>query len=633
MLRSEKAISASVGAENSLMYRLWPLFHALVAVTPVCSATSAAAPAEISSADGPKSAFWAKRETGYFSASDGTQLRYSVLLPAKSGRFPVALIYSGYDTGSIGGTSDLANDVTFSVELEQTLVEKGYAVLGVNTRATGCSEGNHFTFLGSTYGQDGRDAVEFAASQRWSTGSVGMFGWSWSGMSQLATASNRPPHLKAIAPGMVLGDQRLDNSYPGGVTEYSLANDWRVFLRGRWKAVKKSAEAEHDTRCIEQLQRNLKTEQDDSWARELLRHPLRDAWTEEQRLSRRTSEIAVPVLSMESFQDDATTSREGYYHETLDPNKTWMLQTTGGHDLYESLEFRKILVAFLDRFVKGASNAFDSRPHLTVWLDTRSNGPGMHGRMKAAVPGWQFSSEALFPSVSPVAFSIMDRARLVRDGEGSGGPDAYDYPTPGPAVDIDFSNDAWGVLPANWRKGSLAYTSPPLDRDILVYGPASADLWLSAKVPDLDLQVTLSEVRPDGQEMFLQRSWLRVSDRAIDVSRSTEVRPVLIDQPETLQLLNPDEPALARVEINKFAAALRKGSRLRLWIDTPSPTGDYTFSYLTWPDTIHIWHDAQHPSRLVLGELHNVSIPPNDAPCSSALKEPCRTDPLAEPVR
>lgn len=47
---------------------------------------------------------WVKRLEGYLPTGDGTQLRYSVLLPAGKGPFPVIINYSGYDPGAIGGT-------------------------------------------------------------------------------------------------------------------------------------------------------------------------------------------------------------------------------------------------------------------------------------------------------------------------------------------------------------------------------------------------------------------------------------------------------------------------------------------------------------------------------------------------
>jgi predicted acyl esterase len=601
-------------------------FACILALTGI--ARSQTPESEVSAADAPQKQFWARRETGYLPAADGTLLRYSVLLPAKTGRFPVALIYSGYDTGSIGGPAYLKNDVTFSFDLDRALVSKGYAVMGVNARATGCSEGAPFDFLGIKYGEDGRDAVEFAAQQPWSNGNVGMYGWSWAGMSQLATASERPAHLKAIVPGMVLGDPRLDNGAPGGVTAYAMASHWNEFVHFRWNAVSESANAEHDARCLEQLKKNSRSLDENSWGRQLIRHPLRDAFMDERVLGARTHLISVPVLSIETFQDEAVTSREGYYQETLDAARTWLLQSNGPHDLYESLELRKTLLTFLDRFVKGSNNGFERSPHLIVWMDTYSTGKGMHGHMLGAQPGWRFVHQELVPNVTPIVFSLTKGGRLIVDGKGEGEPDTYTYPTPGPGVNAHFETDGWEATTGDWRKGSVAYTSEPLDRDILTYGPASTDLWISSDAVDVDVQVTLTVVQPDGTERYLQRGWLRLSDRALDERRSTQVHPVLLDVPETMRLLNPDGPVLARVEINKLAAELPKGSRVRIWIDAPSTTGLYQFSYIAWPATNHVWHDAEHTSRLVMGELAGIQA--SQQPTCKALKEPCRPDPLAK---
>src|SRR4029077_18126567 len=227
-----RLFSAALG---QVACRIALTLSALAAVLPFCTVAGAVHPSPPTSvADAPKHAFWARRLTGYFPTADGVPLRYSVLLPKGNGSFPTILLYSGYETGQIGGAAYLNNDVTFSVDLDQTLVEHGYAVIGVNARATGCSEGAPFDFLGAKYGEDGRDAVEFAARQSWSNGAVGMVGWSWAGMSQLATAALRPMHLKAVAPGMVIGEVRLDNGAPGGVPNFAFAAGWHQYLHQRW---------------------------------------------------------------------------------------------------------------------------------------------------------------------------------------------------------------------------------------------------------------------------------------------------------------------------------------------------------------------------------------------------------------
>ena len=583
----------------------------------------------------PVKPYWARRVTGYLTAADGIKLRYSALLPKSSGRFPVIINYSGYDPSAIGGLAYRRGDSAMSPNLDRTLLEHGYAVMGVNARGTGCSEGE-FDFLGPKYGEDGRDAVEFAATQPWSNGNVGMANWSWAGMSQIATASNRPPHLKAIAPGMVLGDPRLDSWAPGGVPAPAFIKDWRFFLHSRWEAIRQSAIDEHDGPCVAQIATNLRGEEQHSITTEVARHPLRDDWIQTRQLRDRTHLIQVPVLSMESFQDEAVTSREGYYQETLDQSRLWMVQTNGGHDLYESLSFRPTLVAFFDHFVKGLNNGFEKRPHLEVWMDSNSHPvtPGEHPFYEAAAPAWTFHKDTVATPVQPLAFTLGAGGTLSQQSTSpaKSAPDAYQYPLPGPAVDAGLSDSEWGPEPAGWESGSVAYTSTALERDVLAYGSASADLYVSSSASDADLQVTLTELQPDGQEVFIQRGWLRLSDRAIDTVHSTATRPVLVDTPEAIHALVPDEPVLARVELNKFAYLFRKGARLRIWIDTPSFWGGYGFAYDPLPATNRVWHDAGHPSRLVIGELTDVEIPKQTPSGCERLKEPCRPDPLHLPL-
>lgn len=572
--------------------------------------------------------FWGQRITGYLATRDGTQLRYSVILPKGKGPFPTIVNYSGYDPGSLGGASYLRGNSAMSLNLDQTLVEHGYAVMGVNARGTACSEGI-FNFLGREYGRDGRDAIEFIASQPWSDGAVGMANWSWAGMSQLATAANRPPHLKAIAPGMVLGDARLDSWAPGGVPAPAFVAGWWQFLHSRWEAARQAAEAEGDQRCLAQIQKNLVTSEPGNLSNVIIQHPLRDEFIEQRHLAGQTSNIDVPVLSMEAFQDEAVTSREGYYQETLDPSKLWFLQTNGGHDLYESTRFRKMLVSFFDRFVKGEKNGFEKTPHVQAWVESSTTGTGTHAPYENVKPNFTLTSASFPLKVRPMSFALGAGRTLSDRASGAGTPDSYQYPVRGPAVDAEFSTDTWGDLSPDWRKGSVAYTSPPLDQTLVTYGPASADLWVSATATDVDLQVTLTEVRPDGQELFVQRGWLRMSNRLQDDGRSTELRPFPIDRPETMISMTPDVPVLGRVELNKFAHPFRKGSRIRIWIDAPSDWGGYGFAVASIPSVNQIWHDSAHPSRLVLGIVDGQPAPATRPACGTILKQPCRPDPLA----
>lgn len=575
--------------------------------------------------------FWGKRLTGYIKAADGTELRYSVLLPKGDGKFPVLVRYSGYDSGSIGGSAYLADNETFSVAMDKDLVERGYAVMGVQARGTGCSQGT-FDFLGPEYGTDGRSAVEFAAQQNWSNGSVGMFGWSWAGMSQLMTASERPQGLKAIAPGMILGDAYTDSWSLGGVPNQGFTTSWHWFVDMRWDAVKASAQSEGDQRCLAQVEENKAKVVKSSLMYNLIRHPQHDEWMKQRAPRDRAQLVQVPVLSMQAWQDEAVLAREGFYQERLDPKQLWMLQTSGGHNLYESERFRKEkLYPFLDHFVKGEQNGFEQSKHLEIWQETiADNREGRHQPNETARPGWTVARDHYPLPVKPVSFALSEDGKLIEGGKGTGAPDAYIYPIPGPEVNTYLKDHAWGWQHPLWKQGSVAYTSDEFERDFLSYGSASADIWLSTFLaPDTDLQVTITEVRPDEQEVFVQRGWLRMSNRQLDESKSSELRPQQLNDPDGIQPMLPNVPALGRVEIPPFSHPFRKGSKLRIWIDAPSNTGGYGFVYYSLASRNSVYHDAQHPSRLVLGELTGVQIPEDLPQCGTLLKQPCRHDPLS----
>ena len=74
---------------------------------------------------------------------------------------------------------------------------------------------------------------------------------------------------------------------------------------------------------------------------------------------------------------------------------------------------------------------------------------------------------------------------------------------------------------------ALSYVTEPLAADTAVVGGGALEAWIRSSVRDVDLQATVSEVRPDGLETFVQSGWLRASARKLDARRSTLLEPVL----------------------------------------------------------------------------------------------------------
>jgi putative CocE/NonD family hydrolase len=481
-------------------------------------------------------------------------------------------------------------------------------------------------------GTDGADAVEWAARQPWSDGHVGMIGVSFGGITQLLTAAERPPHLKAIAPSSALSDLYRDVSYPGGILEYDFVFAWTVLQKDSGAAYA-IGNAASDPECTQTFaQHQVAGAHPDFFIPTVVtRNPFYDDYDGEwinRSPKRGFPDIEVPTYLLNAWQDEQLPARIfGELDRFRHPDRVWMDVTNGNHgrDYYAAYAQERTL-QFLDRFVRGVDNGFeDDVPHLNLAMETRTSHEG-----DSNVPTWMIERDSI--RLKPKARTLylreggaLDEAKPGADETGDG----YAYPSQSP----DLTEPGTGTGTATFKApvapgGSVAYTSAPLERDLVVAGPGSADLWLSSTASDTDVQVTLTEVRPDGQETYVQRGWLRASHRKLDPERSTELRPYQTHLRGDAEPL--DGPALLRVEVFPFAHAFRKGSRLRLWVDAPtSHTGFWAFAPHPAPAVNTVLHDAEHPSRLVLGELPGQRAQAPLPACDTLRNQPCRPDPLA----
>ena len=136
---------------------------------------------------------------------DQITLYADIYRPKGDGPFPVLLMRQPYGR-AIASTVTYAHPIWFA--------RHGYMVVIQDVRGRGDSEGEFVPFLHEA--KDGYDSVEWAASLPFSNGRVGMYGFSYQGSTQWAAASERPPHLTAIAPGMCAADLYHGMFYPHG---------------------------------------------------------------------------------------------------------------------------------------------------------------------------------------------------------------------------------------------------------------------------------------------------------------------------------------------------------------------------------------------------------------------------------
>jgi putative CocE/NonD family hydrolase len=186
--------------------------------------------------------------------------------------------------------------------------------------------------------------------------------------------------------------------------------------------------------------------------------------------------------------------------------------------------------------------------------------------------------------------------------------------------------------PYDWRPlvgdTALAYSTEPLDDDVVIVGPGSVDLWLRSSALDTDIQVTLTEVRPDGLETYVQSGWLRASHRKLDRKKRTRLEPVVTHLEKHSQGMDPGRFEKIRVALYASAHVFRKGSRIRISLEAPG--GDRTrWAFDTPPTGGNVVNEVTRlharASRVVLPVIPNVDVPPDLPPCPGLRGQPCRT--------
>jgi hypothetical protein len=189
----------------------------------------------------------------------------------------------------------------------------------------------------------------------------------------------------------------------------------------------------------------------------------------------------------------------------------------------------------------------------------------------------------------------------------------------------------WGATPAyQWSQDppgtAVAYATEPLEADTTVLGSGAADVWVRSSKPDVDLEVTISEIRPDGKETFVQGGWMRGDARVLDAAKSTGLEPVLSLRESDAQPLPADTFVKATIPLYYQGHVYRQDSRIRVRISAPG--GDQpVWSFAETPNQVAdvaIAHGGEMPSRLLLPVVNDVAAPTELPPCPGLRGQPCR---------
>ena len=484
---------------------------------------------------------------------DGVRLRVNVFRPATGGPWPVIMCAHPYgkDDIPLHHRTRRGYRASFQYRLMRTAplthsawtswespdpghwVGRGYVVVNADLRGWGTSEGDP-TVLSEQEGQDVHDLVEWAGTQPWSTGRVGLNGVSYLAISQWAGAAERPPQLAAICPWEGFTDLYRDFARPGGVLETGFFTVWSTVTGRR------------------------------SGGRVDLRVPARDRpmvdrwWTDRNRA---IEQIEVPALICGSFSDHnlhSPGSFEGF--RRIASSHKWLYTHRGPKwSTYSSPAGLAAQARFFDHFLRGDDTGILDDP--PVRLEIRDD--------RSTVS--RISAESHWPPAG-IRWRTMHC-----------GPDGT----------LGDDNATAGSVTFAARRGRAGFTHR-FTADTDVVGPMLLILHLSIDTGD-DVSV-FAAVRKfrDGREVTFEGSFgflgdtvshgiLQASHRATNPDQSRPGEPF---HPHTSrEPLRPGVPVRLEIGLHSSATRFRAGDELRLdiqgrWFHRRNPiTGQFPAGY------------------------------------------------------
>ncbi len=226
----------------------------------------------------------------------------------------------------------------------------------------------------------------------------------------------------------------------------------------------------------------------------------------------------------------------------------------------------------------GALSAFEALPSIRVLFDNGAGGasPGQ------PYPGFEQSfSRFPIPGTTARSWYLSNGGALTPAPPARAAANSFTWNAHAvPLTDFNGPQDGssggiWTATPpyqwAQHPQGSaVSYLTSPLSATTTVIGAGAVHLWVRSSTPNADLQVTVTEIRPDGKETFVQNGWVRANERKLDPSKSTPLEPVLGLRTSDVSPLPRNRFVPVTVPLYYEGHVYRAGSRIRITIAAPN---------------------------------------------------------------
>ena len=511
---------------------------------------------------------------------DGSYLLADIFLPEKEGKYPVLISFGGYGKAFWVGKDNTEEEKELHAQLEDNYfrglhketdyisfhiatlahgepspdipglppkgslvnpyvthiseyferantldwVPEGYIVMNVDSRGLGSTPGEYLQF-GRAEADDYYDAIEWAGTQEWSTGAVGIYGGSFYAMNGFNVMSLQPPHLKACIPLCGDMDPYREYGFFGGMmnkfgfTPKCSAGEFKgIDLAEYPKTIEFDDPAIFNPQAKVMMRNDPKT----------INIPFYSCISLEQAFihTKGTSEVFI-------------NSSTPYGQKVLD-----VMTEVGVHHWMYGKHILGRHKAFFDYWLKGQQNGFMDKDPIHMMI---RSGNGAYY--------WQDATEWPVPDTEyrKLYLHAADDATVLQK--------ISDTP----------QEDGKITYPADSEQ-EIVFVTDPLEEDLVLAGYPMADLFVSSTSKDMKVLTYLYALDEDNERVPyvmdhnpmtpLSKGGLKISHRKLDEEKTTEYRPYHTHLKEDYQPLVPGEVVEAQVEFLPMTAKIKKGWKL-----------------------------------------------------------------------
>jgi predicted acyl esterase len=510
---------------------------------------------------------------------DGIVLRADVFRPIAGENYPVILSYGPYAKGlafqdgyanqwqrMIDKHADVAAGSSnryqnWEVVDPEKWTRDGYACVRVDSRGCGCSPG-HIDHFSPRETKDFYDCIEWAGTQRWSNGRVGLNGISYYAINQWHVASLQPPHLAAMCIWEGAADWYRDMTHHGGILCTFWANwydmqvktvQYGLGARGPRSRVTGDPVCGPENLTEEELARTR-----GDLGAEILTHPFDDGYHKAR--SPIWSKVTVPFLSAGNWGGQGLHLRgnvEGFMR-AASPQK-WLELHGLEHWTHFYTDYGRLLQKrFFDYFLKGIDNGWGQEPR--VRLQIRH----VDRYVERTENEWPIARTQWTKLYFDPAERSLSRTLIAAEG----------------------------IITFEAMREGVTFLSVPFEQETEITGPAAAKLFVSSSTVDADIFLVLRLFSPGGAEVVFQgaidphtsvsQGWLRASHRKLEPALTTPYRPYHTHDEH--RPLRSGEVAELDVEVWPTSVVVPAGCRIGLTVqgkdyEYPGPSGGRIASF------------------------------------------------------